>query len=108
MEQSGPPPHAVCAPALMGRSGAPPNHAHHCRVGTRSWNSSLKENAAPSVWGLGVSISLQKETFFVFEIHLVTYQLFSSLFCVVQRSLTLFFIGTRFSLALGRKRCCRQ
>lgn len=38
----------------------------------------------------------------------MTYQLFSSLFCVVQRSLTLFFIGTRFSLALGRKRCCRQ
>lgn len=58
MGQSGLPPHVLCAPALMGRSGAPRNYAHHCRVDNRSWNSSLKEAAAPSVWGLGVSISL--------------------------------------------------
>ena len=58
MGQSGPRPRAVCALALMGKSDAPPDHAHHCCVDTRSWNSSLKEAAAQSVWALGVSMSL--------------------------------------------------
>lgn len=58
MGQSGPPLCVVCAPALMEKSDVVPNHAHRCCVDTRSWNSSLKEAAAPSVWALGVSMSL--------------------------------------------------
>lgn len=108
MGPSGPPPSVVCAPALKGRSDAPPSHAHRCCVDTRSWNSSLKAAAAPSVWALGVSTSLEKDALFAFEVHLMTSQLFSFMFNVVQRSPTTFLIRTRFSLALGGKGCCRE
>lgn len=64
MGQSGPPPHVVCALALMEKSSVPRNHAHHCCVDIRSWNSSLKEAAAQSVWALAVSMKSYKETLF--------------------------------------------
>lgn len=76
MGQSGPPRHVVCALVLTGRSNAPPDHAHHSCVDTRSWNSSLKEAAAQSVWALGVSMSLWRESLLAFEVNLVTSHIF--------------------------------
>lgn len=63
MGQSGPPPRVVCAPALMGKSDAPLNRAHRCYVATRSWNSSQKEAAVPSVWALGSHVPTEAVCF---------------------------------------------
>lgn len=68
MAQSGPRPHALCALALMERWDAPTDRAPRYHVDHRSWNSLLKEAAAPSVWEQGVSMSQWAGTLSAFEV----------------------------------------